>query len=126
MKVMLVDEGAVRLRVREALAETGSVEVRVCAPDGLTAHDEVLARVRGLRPDAVVMNMSMPGGGTLHLIERIKALDSAPVVAVFSSTSSVTYRTLCCRAGAEYFFDLTRGQDELTAAVSRLQRETPC
>ncbi len=124
---MLIDEeGAVRLRVGEALLETGGIELSLCAPDRTPTHEEILARVLTLRPDVVVLDVAMPLGGAPELIGRIKALADGPVVVAISSTSSLSYRTLCHRAGAEYFFDLGRDQEGLTKAMAELKRDLQC
>jgi CheY-like chemotaxis protein len=127
MKVMLVDEeGAVRLRIEEALLETGGVELSLCPPDRLRGHEDVYARVLQERPDVVVLDVSMPSGGALELIGRIKAIKQSPVVIALSSSSSLRYRTLCHRAGAEYFVDLIHGQEGLTQAMVDLKKELQC
>ena len=127
MKVMLVDEeGALRLRLGEALLETAGIELTLCPPDCGPEHDAVFAQVRRLVPDVVVLDVSMPAGGALGLIGRIKSLEHSPAVIAVSAASSAAYRTLCGRAGAEYFFDLTREREELTLAMSRLKREMGC
>ncbi|HTO23198.1 MAG TPA: hypothetical protein VMQ10_12040 [Spirochaetia bacterium] len=68
MKVMLVDEeGALRLRLGEALLETAGIELTLCPPDCGPEHDAVFAQVRRLVPDVVVLDVSMPAGGALGL-----------------------------------------------------------
>lgn len=127
MKVMLVDEeGAVRLRVRDALVEPGGIELVLCQPDFAPRHDGVYARVMDERPDVVILDVSLPSGGALGLIERIKALSASPVVIAICADSSLAYRSLCHRAGAEYFFDFVREQEGLTRAMVELKRDLRC
>ncbi|HUI72555.1 MAG TPA: response regulator [Spirochaetia bacterium] len=125
MKVMLVEaKGAVRLRVKDARLEGGSQELTVCTPDSLPNHPRAFTRVRRGRPDVVVLDVQMPGGGAIELINRIKSLPQPPVVIALSFAPSLKYRTL--RAGAEFFFDLIHEPDGLTHAVAELKNELQC
>ena len=123
MKVLLVgEEGIVRRRIADALAETPGVRVTLSSP----AEDEVRSCVDRELPDVVIVNVHMPSGGALEMIRELKSLDRPPVVIALSSTRSFTYRTLCQQAGAEYYFDVVHEPEWLTQAVRELEEHLTC
>ncbi len=83
------------------LTELETVEVVGQASNAL----EALELARQLNPNVVTLDLHMPGGGGLPLIEELKALQWAPIIIVLTSCPYPEYRTRATQAGADFFFD---------------------
>jgi DNA-binding NarL/FixJ family response regulator len=83
------------------------------APDGETAVREVAE----LRPDIVVMDVSMPGIGGIEATRRIRASCPAVLVVGLSAHEDRGYRQQMLDAGASGFVVKREAADELMRAV---------
>ena len=95
------DSPSVRERLISLLTELPNVEIV-----GQTgAATEAIDSIRKLKPNAVVLDISMPGGGGMLLLETIKKDDQAPMVIMLTNFSHDSYRRKCLQLGADFFFD---------------------
>lgn len=86
--------------------------------------DTTLKTIRGIRaekPEVVILDISMPGDGGLHVLSKIKATEPSPIVIIFTSQLEPYYRDLCFDIGADYFFSKTQEFDHLETVLSQLQ-----
>lgn len=114
VRVLLVDDHtAVREGLREILRETPGVEVVGEAADGR----EAIARAQALRPDVIVMDVSMPGVDGVEATRRILA--DHPWIRIYGfSTHERTERLHDIEAaGAAGFFLKQTGADELVRHI---------
>ena len=119
MKLLILDDAdAVRLRLVDALGEIEGLAVSSCAPSA----GGVLQRIADLKPDVVLIDISMLDGA-LSLVREVKSAFHAPIVIALSGSSSIQYRAACHIAGAEYFFDKDREQPRLAEALIELQHD---
>jgi DNA-binding NarL/FixJ family response regulator len=90
MQVMIVDDSAI---VRRRLAEmVGHVaHVTVAGEAGSVA--EALAMIPLLRPDVVVLDLHLPDGDGVAVLEAVTRAAPAPVVVMLSNYSDDFYRT---------------------------------
>jgi len=115
--VLLVDDHAVvRAGYRTLLEDSPDVEVVGDAADGETAYSQYLA----LRPDVVVMDLSLPGAGGLEAIRRILARERDARVLVFSIHEDVAFVEQSLRAGARGYITKNSAPEILVEAVCRL------
>jgi DNA-binding NarL/FixJ family response regulator len=100
--VFIVDDSpVVRDRLAVLLSELPNVEVVGQADIAFEAIDSI----RKLRPSVVVLDISMPGGSGLHVLETIKQ-DRPEVMAILlTNFAHDQYRQKCLQLGADYFFD---------------------
>ena len=80
---------------------------------------EVIDGVAELRPDVLILDMAMPGGGGFNVLQAVKQQPSTPLVIVL--TNHPAYRKRCLEAGADYFFDKSAEFDQLLALLERLK-----
>lgn len=120
MKVLLLDDAAL---VRERLASmVGTVQgVEVTSGDPRAAG--IQAQIQRQHPDVVVVDVHAPQARGLDLIRWLRAAGDRPVVIALSSSSSFLYRAKCHEAGATYYFDKVREQDQLVEAIVALHQE---
>ncbi len=114
-RVLLVDDHAlVRSGLRALIAPLADFEVVGEAADGRAA----LAAVEALRPDVVVMDLSMPGFNGLDAIARIRSGFPACAVLVLSMHSSAHYVGEAMRAGAAGYLIKDAAPEELERALA--------
>ena len=118
IRVMLVDDHAlVRMGFRMLLADA-SVEVVAEAGSGEQACQDY-PRVR---PDVVVMDLSMPGMGGLEAVRRLLAQDPKARILALSAHEDTAHPRRVLRAGALGYLAKRSAPDSLIAAVTAVAR----
>lgn len=113
-RVMLVDDHAVvRMGFRLLLQGTPDIEVVAEADSG----EEAVRRFAELRPDVVVMDISMPGIGGLEAIGRILARDAAARILVLSAHEDAMHARRVLKAGASGYLTKRSAAEELIQAI---------
>jgi DNA-binding NarL/FixJ family response regulator len=121
MQVLIVDDSAlVRRRLAEMLGHVA--HVTVAGEAGSVA--EALEKIRLLHPDVVVLDLHLPDGDGVAVLESVKRAIPAPVVIMLSNYSDDFYRTWCEAAGADFFLDKAKQFDELPGILSRVTSAT--
>lgn len=102
MKVFIADDSApVRERLKTMLSELQGVEIIGQAGDAVEATKSILE----LKPDVVILDIRMPGGGGIDTLRNIKRVTPAPRVIMLTNYPYPQYRKRCMDAGADFFFD---------------------
>ena len=115
VKVLLVDDSApVRTRLASMLREIDGVDAVLETSDG----QQALELVRASTPDAVVLDIHMPGVSGLDVLRRIKLDGAAPLVLVLTNDASEQHRRECALHGADYFFVKSTEFDRVIDVVS--------
>ena len=118
IRVMLVDDHAlVRMGFRMLLADA-QVEVVAEAGDGEQACQDY-ARVK---PDVVVMDLSMPGMGGLEAVRRLLAQDAKARVLALSAHEDTAHPQRVLRAGALGYLAKRSAPEALATAVRAVAR----
>jgi two-component system invasion response regulator UvrY len=114
IRVMLVDDHAVvRVGFRMLLTASGDVEVAAEADSGELAYQAY----GEVRPDVVVMDLSMPGMGGIETVRRLLAKDKAARVLVLSAHEDSAHPRRVLRAGALGYLSKRTAPEELIEAV---------
>lgn len=110
MKIFIADDSAtVRERLMEMLSKLKDIEIVGQAEDGLQAIDSL----RKLKPDAVVLDIQMPNGSGIDVLENIKKEVPAPLAIILTNYPYPQYRKRCMDAGADFFFDKSTEFDKV-------------
>ena len=118
ISVMLVDDHAlVRMGFRMLLADA-QVEVVAEAADGEQAC-QLYPRVR---PDVVVMDLSMPGMGGMEAVRRLLAQDPKARVLALSAHEDTAHPRRVLRAGALGYLAKRSAPEALIEAVRTVSR----
>ncbi len=119
VRVMLVDDHpVVRAGYRLLLEEADGITVAGEASSG----EEALSQYDKLKPDVVVLDLSMPGIGGLESLRRILARDSRARVLIFTIHDSdiMLHRTL--EAGAAGFLGKLGTPEKMVEAIRTVAR----
>ena len=115
---MADDEEAVRTAVRRALTLAG-YEVETAA-DG----DEALASLAERAPDAVLLDVMMPGVDGIEVCRRLRAAGDATPVLMLTARDAVGDRVAGLDAGADDYMVKPFALQELLARLRALLRRT--
>jgi DNA-binding NarL/FixJ family response regulator len=117
MKVLIADDSTlVRDRLATLISELKDVELVGQSGSAL----ETLEAIQQLRPDVVILDIRMPDGNGILVLEKIKAREAAPAVIMLTAFPYPQYRKKCLEAGAEYFFDKTTEFDCVVEVLEQL------
>jgi two-component system response regulator MprA len=119
MRILVVDdERAVRDSLRRALELEGyEVDLAVDGPDGL-------ARITEGQPDAVILDVLMPGLDGLEVSRRVRRSGNRVPVLMLTARDEVDDRVAGLDAGADDYVTKPFALDELLARVRALLRRT--
>ena len=102
IKVFIADDSLI---VREHLVtmfdELAGIEV-VGQAGNVT---EAISAIRLLQPHAVILDILMPGGSGIKVLENIKQAGAGPMVIVLTNYPYPVFRQKCLQAGADFFLD---------------------
>ena len=118
IRVMLVDDHAlVRMGFR-MLLDDAKVDVVAEAGSG----EEACQAYPNVKPDVVVMDLSMPGMGGLEAVRRLIAQDPKARVLALSAHEDTAHPRRVLRAGALGYLAKRSAPDALIAAVAAVAR----
>jgi DNA-binding NarL/FixJ family response regulator len=115
--VFIVDDSpVVRDRLVAMIAELPNVEVVGQADIAF----EAIHSIRQLRPSVVVLDISMPGGSGMYVLESIKKDRPGPLVIMLTNFAHDQYRQKCLQLGADYFFDKSTEFERVTEVLRQI------
>ena len=118
MRVFIVDDSdLIRRRLGAVLSEMKGIELVGEARDSLEATKLAL----NLKPDAVILDIRMPAGSGINVLENIKRATPAPQVIMLTNYPYPQYRKKAEDTGAEFFFDKATEFDKVAEAVEELR-----
>jgi len=120
MHVLIVDDSAiVRLRVAEMVESVEHVAV-IGQAQGAT---QGLLALRDLQPDLVILDIQMPDGDGVAVLQAAKQLDPAPAVMMLTNYVDEYHRLRCRAAGADFFLDKSKQFEEIPEILRRLMQQ---
>lgn len=129
MKIIIADDSPIfRARLFTLLDELEDVEIVGQADSGPGA----LAMIRMLNPDAVILDIRMPGLMGVQVLEEIRKTRPDLLIVMMTNYPYQQYRERCRKAGADYFFDKSNDIDKIievfasrSGARRSMTKETP-
>lgn len=114
---MLVDDHAVvRMGFKLLLQGADDIEVVAEAESG----EEAIKRYPEIKPDVVVMDISMPGIGGLEAVTRLLAKDPAAKVLILSAHEDSSHPKRLLKAGAVGYLSKRSAAEELIHAIHQV------
>lgn len=121
MQVFIADDSAaICERLAAVVQETPGVELAGQARDPTEATRSILK----LRPDTVILDVRMPPGSGVDVLQTIKRLDPPPRVIVLTNYPYPQYRKRCMDAGADYFLDKSAEFERLMPLLERMASDS--
>lgn len=116
---MLVDDHKV-MRAGLRMLVDGELDMQVVAEAEAAA--DVPALIAAEKPDVLLLDLSLPGGGCLNLIKALSERDPAPRVLVLTMHNEPAYVRAALAAGAGGYVVKTIGEQQLLAALRAVRR----
>jgi DNA-binding NarL/FixJ family response regulator len=117
VRVLIVDDSPiVQDRLSTLLLDLPEVELIGQAQE----VNQAIQAIRELKPDAVILDIRIPGGSGIDVLEAIKKDAPAPIVIVLTNYPYPQYRERCAQAGAEFFLDKSTEFDRIPAIFREL------
>jgi two-component system invasion response regulator UvrY len=121
IRVMLVDDHAlVRMGFRMLLADAGFTVVAEA-----DSGEQACADYPQVRPDVVVMDLSMPGMGGLEAVRRLLAQDAKARILALSAHEDTAHPRRVLHAGALGYLAKRSAPEALIAAVTAVASHRP-
>ncbi|GAB4167411.1 MAG: response regulator transcription factor [Wenzhouxiangellaceae bacterium] len=119
IRVLLADDHAiVREGLKRILAENPAIELVGEAADG----GEALGMARRLKPDVVVLDLSMPGRSGIDVLADLKKTVAGVRVLVLSMHPEDQFAVRCLRDGADGYLTKESAPEKLLGAIDRVWR----
>jgi len=117
LRVLIVEDSPIVRERLIALIDQLHLPIRMAAvADGLQA----MARFERLCPDAVVLDIELPGLNGFDLLAQFKLQRPACVVIMLTTYAYPEFRENAMRLGADYFFDKAMEFERVTEVLSAL------
>lgn len=120
IRVLLVDDHAV---LRGGLRALLRLEPDLDVVGEVGSGEAALERVQALRPDVVVMDLTMPGMGGLEATRQITALGVPTRVLILTSHPEEEYLLEVLEAGASGYVRKTSAEEDLVHAIRMVSRD---
>lgn len=121
IRVVLVDDSdIVRERLRAMLGEVAGIEIVGESRDSVEAIDSI----RKLNPDAVVLDIRLPNGSGIDVLQRVKEDNPSTTVIMLTNYPYPQYRRKCLEAGADFFLDKSTEFDKLPEILRHLNEDS--
>ena len=102
INIAIVDDSEViRQRIASKLSTMNGIEVVWQAEDLNDSYESLDKQ----KPDAVILDIQLPGGNGIELLEHIKKLHKDIVTIMLTNYPINQFRKKCIDAGADFFFD---------------------
>ncbi|HEX4866050.1 MAG TPA: response regulator transcription factor [Acidimicrobiales bacterium] len=119
-RVLVVDDEAPILR-----ALTANLRARGYQPDAAATGEAALQLAAKHRPDAVVLDLGLPGMSGLEVIQGLRGWSSVPII-ILSARGAERDKVAALDAGADEYVTKPFGMDELFARLrAALRRLAP-
>ena len=117
MKVLIVDDSSlIRERLRDLLTELPGIEIIGEAQD----KPEAIDSVQKLNPDVVILDICMPNGNGIDVLQDIKKNGPSRQVIVLTNYTNPYYQQKCTTAGADFFFDKATDFEKITEVLKQM------
>jgi CheY-like chemotaxis protein len=115
--VYVVDDSkAVRERLIGMISEGEGTTIVGVSGD----PSEAVGAIRRLHPNAVTLDIRMPGMNGIQVLREIKQDLRAPVVIMLTNYPFGQYRRECAEAGADYFLNKSTEFEKINEILARI------
>ena len=118
IKVFIADDSLiVREHLVTMIEELAGIEI-VGQADNVA---EAISAISKLQPDVVILDILMPGGSGIKVLQNIKQAGVGPMVIILTNYPYPAFRQKCLQAGADFFLDKSTEFDQIPALFERFR-----
>ncbi|MFC1976060.1 response regulator transcription factor [Chloroflexota bacterium] len=119
LKVFIADDSLiVREHLVTMLDELAGVEI-VGQAENVA---EAISGIRTLQPDVVILDIRMPDGSGIDVLQNVRQNEVAPMVIILTNYPYSGYRQKCLQAGADFFLDKSTEFDQIPKLFEQFKR----
>ena len=116
IRIYIADDSLiVRERLVTMLNELAGIEI-VGQAENVA---EAVSGIRDLQPDVVILDIRMPGGSGIKVLQNIKQAGAGPMVIILTNFPYPGYRQRYLQAGADFFLDKSTEFDQIPDLLER-------
>lgn len=120
MRVFIVDDSTLVLeRLTDLLKEVA--DLQLVGKAGTVP--EAIKSIRDVNPDAVILDLQMPGGSGLDVLRAIRPDHPALHILICTNYPYPKYREECLTAGADFFLDKSTEFERIPVILRELIRD---
>ena len=119
IRVMLVEDHTV-VRAGLRMLIDGQADMEVCADVESAAAAAPLAAAQ--KPDVLLLDLTLPGGGSLPLVQSLSDLETIPRVLILTMHNAPAYVRAALAAGATGYVVKTIREQDLLNAIRAVHR----
>ena len=120
MKVFIADDSLeIRNRIITMLSDLETIDMIGQAEN----VEDAINSIREINPDVVILDIRMPGGSGIDVLENIDKRNRVPVVIMLTNYPYPQYRKKCMDAGADFFFDKSGEFEKVIEVISGMSGE---
>jgi DNA-binding NarL/FixJ family response regulator len=120
IKVFIADDSLV---VREHLVTMLDELPRIVTVGQAETVAKAINGILELRPDAVILDIRMPGGSGIDVLQRVKQGEVTPIVIILTNYPYPGYRQKCLQVGADFFLDKSTEFDQIPELLARHEQD---
>ena len=121
IKVFIADDSLV---VREHLVTMLDELPRIVTVGQAETVAKAINGILELRPDVVILDIRMPGGSGVDVLQTIKQDETAaPIVIILTNYPYSGYRQKCLQAGADFFLDKSTEFDQIPKLFEQYEQD---
>ncbi|MFC2092549.1 response regulator transcription factor [Bacteroidota bacterium] len=118
MRVLIADDSKpVRERLVSTLSELDDVNIVGQAENTIEA--KIL--IKELNPDLLVLDIRMPGGTGMNIIDDIKKFNPKIIIIILTNYHFSEYKQKCMKEGADYFFSKSDEYEKVIDLIDKLK-----
>lgn len=114
VKILIVDDHP---SVREGLALRISLHADLGVCGEADSEEQAITLVQQMKPDLVLVDISLKSGHGLELIKRIRSMDPTVKMLVISGFQESLYAERACRAGALGYLNKQESSEKMIEAI---------
>lgn len=114
--LLIVDDDRTHCRLLSRALEARGYTVSVARN-----ADEAVWHAQGEPPEYAVIDLNMPGGSGLTVVEKLKAMDADTCMVVLTGFASITTAVEAIRRGARHYLSKPASAEEIVAAFARVE-----
>ncbi|XZE35001.1 response regulator transcription factor [Pirellulaceae bacterium SH501] len=118
-RILIVDDHPM-MRDGLTMRITSQADFIVCGE--AATEEEALELVKNLRPDLVLVDISLKSGNGIELVKRIRLLNAATKILIVSVFQESLYAERALRAGALGYLDKQESNEKLIEAIRTVLR----
>jgi len=117
VRVVIADDSCViRCRLAQKISKLRGIIVARESDD----VQSTLEAIRSVHPNVVILDVQMPGGSGIDVLEQMKKELSDIVVIMLTNYPLAPLKKKCLELGADYFFDKSTEFDKVSDVLKQL------